>query len=147
MPWKSWDNRSADRHSREVEELRSEIQTSREQAQRQRQEMDEAHAANLAAADKALRQERHEQQQQYQQICSHTTAEMKRLLDTTLEENTRETYRKLEETGASLVQQRKDTHEALSASNAKWRRLSIILIGTTATATAVAVTALVIALI
>lgn len=136
---------SAERQSREVEELRSEIQTSREQAQRQRQEMDEAHAANLAAADKALRQERHEQQQQYQQICSDTTAEMKRLLDAGLDENTRDTDRKLGEAGVALDQQGKDTHEALAASNANWRRLSIILIG--ATATAVAVTALAIALL
>ena len=53
---------SAERHGREVEELRSEIENSRGQAQRQRQEMDEAHAANLAATDSALRQEREEQQ-------------------------------------------------------------------------------------
>ena len=138
---------SAERHSREVEEFRSEIQRVREEAQRQRQEMDEAYAANLAAADNALRQERHEQQQQYEQICSDTAAEMKRLLDTALEENTGDTDRKLEEAGAALAQQRKDTHEALAAGNAKWRRLSIILVGAAAMATAVAVTALVIALI
>ena len=138
---------NAERHDREVEELRSEIQTSREQAQRQRREMDEAHAANLAAADNALRQERHEQQQQYQQICSHTTAEMKRLLDTALEENARDTNGKLEETRAAMTQQSRDTHEALAASNAKWRRRTTILIGTTAMATAVAAAALVIALL
>jgi hypothetical protein len=139
--------RNAEQHGREVEELRSEIQNSREQAQRQRQETDEAHAANLAEAATVLREERQEQQQQYEQICSQTTTEMKRLLDTALGENTRETDRKLEEAGAALAQQGRDTHAALAASNAQWRRLVTILMGATATATAVAVAALVMALL
>ena len=139
--------RNAEQHGREVEELRSEIQNSREQAQRQRQETDEAHAANLAEAATVLREERQEQQQQYEQICSQTTTEMKRLLDTALGENTRETDQKLEEAGAALAQQGRDTHEALAASNAQWRRLVTILMGATVTATAVAVAALVMALL
>ena len=139
--------RNAEQHGREVEELRSEIQNSREQAQRQRQETDEAHAANLAEAATVLREERQEQQQQYEQICSQTTTEMKRLLDTALGENTRETDRKLEEAGAALAQQGRDTDEALAASNAQWRRLVTILMGATVTATAVAVAALVMALL
>ena len=138
---------SAERHGREVEELRSEIENSRGQAQRQRQEMDGAHAANLAAADSALRQERQEQQQQYREICSGTTAEVGGLLEAALEENTRDTDKKLEEAGAALARQGKDTQEALAASNARWRRLSIILVGATATAVAVAAAALVMALI
>ena len=144
---KNLEQESAERHAREMEELRSEIQASREQAQRQRQEMDEAHAANLAAADSALRQEREEQQQQYREICSQTTDEMRRLLEAALEENARDTDRKLEEAGAALAQQGRDIREALAASNARWRRLSIILAGATAMATAVAVAALVMALL
>ena len=75
------EKQSAERHGREVEEIRSAIENSRGQAQRQRQEMDEAHAANLAAAARALRQERQEQQQQYREICSGTTAEVGGLLE------------------------------------------------------------------
>jgi hypothetical protein len=138
---------NSERHGQEVEELRAEIQTSREQAQRQRQEMDEAHAANLAAADSALRQEREEQQRQYRETCSRTTAEVRGLLEAALEENTRDTDRKLEEAGAALARQGRDVREALAASNARWRRLSIILAGATAMATAVAVAALVMALL
>ena len=138
---------SAERHAREVEELRSEIENSREQAQRQRQAMDEAHAGNLAAADSALRQEREEQQRQYRELCSRTTTEVGGLLAAALGENTRDTDRKLEEAGAALARQGRDAREALAASNARWRRLSIILAGATATAMATAVAALVMALL
>lgn len=138
---------SAVRHGQEMEELRAEIRYSREQAQGQRREMNEAHAANLAAADSALRKERHEQQQQYQQICSDTTAAINRLLDNALEENARDTDRKLEETGAEIAYQSQKAHKALVASNAKWRRITIILIGAALTATGVATAALVIALL
>ena len=137
--------RSAERHAREMEELRSEIENSRGQAQRQ--EMDEAHAANLAALDSALREEREEQQRQYREICSRTTTEVGGLVEAALEENARDTDRKLEEAGAALARQGRDTREALAASNARWRRLSIILVGATAVATAVAVAALVMALL
>ena len=139
--------RSAERHGREVEELRSEVEKSQGQARRQRQEMDEAHAANLAAADSVLRQEREEQQRQYRGLCSRTTAEVGGLLEAALEENTRDTDRKLEEAGAALARQGRDARETLAASNARWRRLSIILVGATATAVAVAVAALVMALL
>ena len=136
---------NSERHAREVEELRSEIQASREQAQRQRREMDEAHAANLAAADSALRQEGEEQQRQYRELCSRTTTEVGGLLAAALEENAGDTDRKLEEARAELARQGRDTRDALAASNARWRRLSIILAG--AMATAVAVAALVMALL
>ena len=139
--------RSAERHAREMEELRSEVENSRGQARRQRQEMDEAHAANLAAVDSALRQEREEQQRRYWEICSRTTAEVGGLGEAALEENTRDTDRKLEEAGAALARQGRDAREALAASKAGWRRLSIILVGATAVATAVAVAALVMALL
>ena len=105
---------NSERHGQEVEELRAEIQTSREQAQRQRQEMDEAHAANLAAADSALEQEREEQQRQYRELCSRTTTEVGGLLEAALEENTRDTDRKLEEAGAALAQQGRDARETLA---------------------------------
>ena len=138
---------NAEQHGREVEELRSEVQNSQEQAQRQRREMDEAHTAHLAEADNALRRERQEQQQEYRQVCSQTTVEMKRLLNTALEENVRGTDRKLEEAGAALARQGEDTQEALAASNARWSRVTAILVGATATATAVAVAALALALL
>ena len=112
--------------------------------------MDEAHAANLAAADSALGQEREEQQRQYRELCSRTTTEVGGLLAAALEENARNTDRKLEEAGAALARQGRDTRDAretLAASNARWRRLSIILAGATAMATAVAVAALVVALL
>ena len=139
--------RSAERHAWEMEEIRSEVENSRGQAQRQWQEMDEAHAANLAATDSALRQEREEQQRQYREICSQTTTEVGGLLAAALEENARDTDRKLEEAWAALARQGRDAREALAASNAGWRRLSIILAGATAAATAVAVAALVVALL
>ena len=107
--------------------------------------MDEAHAENLAAADSALRQEREEQQRQYRELCSRTTTEVRELLEAALGENARDTDRKLEEAGAALAQQGRDAREALAASNARWRRLSIILAGAMATAAAVA--ALVMALL
>lgn len=138
---------SAERHGQEVEELRAEIRTSRDQAQEHRREMDQAHAARLAAVDNTLRQERNEQEQRYQQVCSDTTAEIKRLLDSALEKNARETERKLEETGAAMAQQSGDIHNAMTASNARWRRLAIILIGATVTSTALAAAALLMALL
>ena len=144
---KKLEQEGEERHVREVEELRSELQNSREQARMQRQEMDEAHAAHLAEAGNALRQERQEQEQQYRQICSQTTVEMRQLLDTALEENARDTDRKLEEAGVALARQGEDTQEVLAASNARWRRVTAILIGAMATATAVAVAALALALL
>lgn len=138
---------SAERHDQEVEEIRSEIQTSRDQAQEQRREMDQAYAKNLATVDSALRQERHEQQEQYQKLCSDTTAEVKRLVDIALEENTRETDRKVEETGAAAAQASRDTLDTLAASNARWRRLWTILVGATLATAAIATAALVMALL
>lgn len=138
---------SAERHGQVVEELRSEIRNSRDQAQEQRREMDQAHAKNLATVDSALRQERLEQQEQYQQLCTDTTAEVKRLADAALEENRRETDGKLEEAGAAAAQASRDTLDALSASNARWRRMAYILIGATLTTAAIAIVALAVALI
>lgn len=138
---------SSDRHGREVEELRAEILNSRDQAQEQRREMDQAYAKNLATVDSALRQERLEQQQQYHQLCSDTTAEVKRLVDVALEENRRETDRKLEETGAAGAQASRDTLDALAASGARWRKLAYIFVGATLTTAAIAISALAVALI
>lgn len=138
---------SAERHGQEMEELRAEIRTSQDQAQEHRRETDQAHAARLAEVDNTLRQERNEQEKRYQQVCSDTTAEIKRLLDSALEKNARETERNLEETGAAMAQQSGDIHNAMAASNAKWRRLATILIGATVTATALAAAALVTALL
>ena len=138
---------NAEQHVREVEALRAEIRDACDQAQRQREELDEAHAKNLAATAEALQAERTEHQQQYRQMCSDTTTEVTRLVDTALEENNRATDTKLAETGTAMAQQGQEVHDALAASNARWRRLTAILIVTTAAASAVAVAALVIALL
>ena len=135
------------RHGQEVEEVRAEIRNSREQAQEQRREMNQAYAKNLATVDSTLRQERHEQQEQYQQVCSDTTAELKRLVEVALEENRRETDRKLEKTGAAAAQASRNTLDALAASNARWRRLCTILVGATLVTAAIATAALVMALL
>ena len=138
---------SAERHGQEVEELRAEIRNSRDQAQEQRHEMDQAHAARLAAIESKFRQEWHDQEQRYQQVCSDTTAEIQQLLESALEKNARETERKLEEAGAAMAQQSGNIHNAMAASNARWRRLAIILIGATVTSTVLAVAALLTALL
>ncbi len=138
---------SAERHGQEVEELRAEIRNSRGQAQEQRHEMDQAHAARLAAIESKFRQEWHDQEQRYQQVCSDTTAEIQQLLESALEKNARETERKLEEAGAAMAQQSGNIHNAMAASNARWRRLAIILIGATVTSTVLAVAALLTALL
>ena len=138
---------SAERHGQEVEELRAEIRNSRERAQEQRHEMDQAHAARLAAIDSTLRQEWHELEQRYQQVCSDTTAEIQRLLDSALEKNVRETERKLGEAGAAMAQQSGNIHNAMAASDIRWRKLAIILIGATVTSTVLAVAALLTALL
>jgi F0F1-type ATP synthase membrane subunit b/b' len=130
-----------------VEDLRAEIRNARDQAQRQREELDEAHTKNLAATAEVLQAERTEHEQQYRQICSDTTAEMTRLLDTALEENNRTTDTKLAETGAAMAQQGQEVNNALAASNAHWRRLTTILIVATAATSAVALAALATALL
>ena len=109
--------------------------------------MDQAYAKNLATVDSALRQERHEQQEQYQQICSDTTAEVKRLVDLALEKSAGETDRKLEEARAAAAQASGDALDALAASSARWRRLAYIFVGATLTTAAIAIVALVMALI
>ena len=138
---------NAEQHGREVEDLRAEIRNARDQAQRQREELDEAHTKNLAATAEVLQAERTEHEQQYRQICSDTTAEMTRLLDTALEENNRTTDTKLAETGAAMAQQGQEVNNALAASNAHWRRLTTILIVATAATSAVALAALATALL
>lgn len=138
---------NAEQHVREVEALRAEIRDARDQAQRQREELDEAHAKNLAATAEALQAERTEHQRQYRQMCSDTTTEVTRLVDTALEENNRATDTKLAETGAAMAQQGQEVYDALAASNARWRRLTTIFIVATAATSAVAVAALVIALL
>lgn len=138
---------TAERHDQEMEQIRVEIRTSREQAQEQRREMDRAHAANLAAVENTLTQERQQQEQQYQQFRADTNSDVKQLLDGALEENARHTDSRLEETGAAMVQQGRETHEALAASNARWRRLSMIVIGVSGLATAIATAALAIPLL
>ena len=138
---------NAEQHGREVEDLRAEIRNARDQAQRQREELDEAHTKNLAATAEVLQAERTEHEQQYRQICSDTTAEMTRLLDTALEENNRTTDTKLAETGAAMAQQGQEVNNALAASNAHWRRLTTILIVATAAISAVALAALATALL
>ena len=138
---------NAEQHGREVEEIRAEIQNARDQAQRQREELDEAHTRNLAATAEALQAERTEHQRQYRQLCSDTTTEVTRLLDTALEENNRTTDTKLAETGAAMAQRGKEVDDALEASNAHWRRLTTILIVATAATSAVALAALATALL
>ena len=130
----------------QLEQIRQQAQQVEQQAQQHQLELNEAHAAALARASQSMQEERQQLQAQFQQLGADTVAELKELLNNTMEQNTRETEGKLADSRAVNAQQKADTDSLLADSNRRWRRTAIILAALAAGAALLAVAALAVSL-
>ena len=130
----------------QLEQIRQQAQQVEQQAQQHQLELNEAHAAALARASQSMQEERQQLQAQFQQLGADTVAELKELLNNTMEQNTRETEGKLADSRAVNAQQKADTDILLADSNRRWRRTTIILAALAAGAALLAVAALAVGL-
>ena len=156
-------------HQRQMLEVHAKMTNATEEAERRRIELEESHENKIAAAVDAIRTEREKQLAEYEVLRSETTASMQEItegaldehsksIDAKLEQSSRETDAKLEqnveatdakfsEVEQAAADRKAEADEAMAKSEARWRRTAVITAGVAATATAVAIAALVAALL
>lgn len=137
-----------DLHDRQMDQLRSEIDRNREEADQHREALVKAHSQRLIAAAEDSNKERAEQLRQYTEICSETAVSLTERLDEAIRKSSGTIDSRLREhrTAVGREQQQK-TEQAMAAAEARWKKRAAALLVVTLTASAIAVAALVTAVL
>ena len=135
-------------HQQKLENLRAAFLQAQEQNWADGAALRQSHSDTVADTVAVLRREREEQGRQYEQMRTVTVEETKVLLSNALDDNSKSTQTALEQARERMNrEQLQNTSAALNTVDAKWRRLTRILVGATVTASVIAVAAIVLALI
>ena len=132
-----------EQHDPLMEQLRAEADRNRGEAAQHREELDKAHSRRNTAAAEEARREQEEQLEQYRKICSDTTQDLAKKLDEAIRTNTRNIDSRLREHRTATVrEQQQKTLEVISATEARWKKRMAVVLTITLTASAIAATAL-----
>ena len=137
-----------ERHRQELENLRAELRQAREENRADREALRRSHDEALADHVAALRREREEQGRLYEQLRTATVEETGALLSKAIDDNAKATQTALDQARERMNrEQQENTSAAVDAVDARWRRLSRVVVGAAAGAGVIAVAALALALL